>query len=506
MQKIVAAVKLRCDGQKNGQSGLREAMTKPTGSSFSRETGHPPRDGGPTSDALPILQAGTYVGQYEIIGLIGYGGMGAVYEALHPALRKRVAIKVLNPAGARHPEATGRFLREGEAVARIRHPNVVTVTDMGFHEEHPYLVMELLDGIDLAVHLNERGRLSVPETLELLLPVIAAVAAGHEAGVVHRDLKPQNVILVNGEGGELVPKVLDFGLAKLLDESGVRLTVSSEVMGTVAYMSPEQARGARDVDGRSDQYSLGLLLYECITGFPAIDGGNPLSLLRRIGDGRFTPPSLRVRSLPQHFEGVLMRALSVAPDDRYPSVRAFGHALLPFATTRAQATWCHAFDYRLRGTSQRKSAVLRWTMLAAGVGVLLGGVGVRYWHHRPQESLPPVVTERPSITIVPLPDQPPTLRVSVQVVPSQAEITLDGAPVAHGSFERVLPADGARHVLGARARGFEPQTIVFSNAPPPSVLTLTPVPAKPKPARRPHKRPPKPPVKLGPNQTPIIFG
>ena len=141
------------------------------------------------------FEKGTRTGKYEIVGIIGSGGMGMVYEAIHLELRKRVALKTLHPEYAQVPVAQARFVREGEAASRIRHPHVVDVTDLGTHEGVPYLVMEFLEGMDLAAYLTQKPRLSIAETLDLLLPVVAAVAAGHDEGVVHRDLKPHNIFL-----------------------------------------------------------------------------------------------------------------------------------------------------------------------------------------------------------------------------------------------------------------------------------------------------------------------
>jgi serine/threonine-protein kinase len=287
------------------------------------------------------FEKGTRAGKYEIIGIIGSGGMGMVYEAIHLELKKRVALKTLHPEYAQMPVAQARFVREGEAASRIRHPHVVDVTDLGTHEGVPYLVMEFLEGMDLGAYLAQRQRLSVDETLELLLPVVAAVAAGHDEGVVHRDLKPHNIFLSRTRHADMHPKVLDFGVSKVADPltGESNLTATSAMMGTVAYMSPEQAMGAKLVDGRSDQYALALIVYECVTGRRAHEGDNTLAVLRQIGDGAIEPPGTLCSDLPAGFEEALMKALSLEPRDRHESMYAFGGALLPFATARSTATW-----------------------------------------------------------------------------------------------------------------------------------------------------------------------
>jgi serine/threonine-protein kinase len=278
-------------------------------------------------------------GQYEIVRLLGEGGMGAVYEARHATLKKRVAIKTMLPSMAAIPEAVTRFLREGEAASRIRHPHVVDVTDVGTQNGVPYLVMEFLEGEDLAAHIGRQGALAVAAAVDLMLPVCAAVAAGHAAGVIHRDLKPQNVFLCRRFRGDLSPMVLDFGVSKLVAAGDVNLTATSAIVGTASYMSPEQAVGAKQVDARSDQYALGAILYECLTGRRAHEGDNALAILRAIGDGVLTPPRRHRPDLPPALEAVVLRALAVSPAARFPSVSAFARALLPFASDKLRLTW-----------------------------------------------------------------------------------------------------------------------------------------------------------------------
>jgi len=285
------------------------------------------------------------VGRYRIVRLIGEGGMGAVYEAVHPGLKKRVAVKALLPRMAQKEEARVRFLREGEAASRINHPHVVSVFDVG-EEGHAegraaYLVMEYLDGGTLSDFLAARGAIEAVEALDLFLPIVAAVAAGHDSGVVHRDLKPHNIFLAKGRWGELVPKVLDFGVSKLVDHAGPPVTRTDAVLGTASYMSPEQARGARNVDARSDQFTLGLILYEMVTGQRALRGDNDLEVLYNAAIAGIAPADQVRPGLPETLYGALARMLATAPADRFPSLRDAGRALLPLAslkTTAAVAT------------------------------------------------------------------------------------------------------------------------------------------------------------------------
>jgi tRNA A-37 threonylcarbamoyl transferase component Bud32 len=280
---------------------------------------------------LDVLESGQVLGRYQIVRLIGQGGMGAVYEAVHVVLKKRFAIKTLLPSLAQTPGARARFLREGEAASRITHPNVVAVSDVGSEGDMPYMVMEFLEGQSLGDLLAERGRLDVREAVDILLPVISAVSVGHDQGVVHRDLKPQNVFLARAGWGAPVPKVLDFGVSKMTGGEGAALTGTLAVLGTASYMSPEQARGARQVDGQSDQYALGLVFYEMLTGSRAHPGENPLEVLHNIASGSIVPPRQLRPDLPDDVVAVLMRMLKMAPADRYPSLGDVGRALLPFA-------------------------------------------------------------------------------------------------------------------------------------------------------------------------------
>ncbi len=292
---------------------------------------------------FPTPAPGEMFGRYRIVRALGEGGMGVVYEAEHPGLGKRVALKTLRPSFADDDEVVARFVREGMAAARIRHPNVVDVTDVGTERGLPYLVMEMLDGATLGA-LIERGPIDPESVASLLLPVCAAVAAAHARGVLHRDLKPDNVFLARTPHGPAQPKVLDFGIAKILgDGADLSLTSTAAVLGTPFYMSPEQARGARDLDARADQYALGVMLYECATGQKPFQASSLLALAAEITNGTLRPPRELRPELSEDFEAVVLRAMARDRDGRFPSVRALGAALLPLADDRTQIFWEDAF-------------------------------------------------------------------------------------------------------------------------------------------------------------------
>lgn len=292
------------------------------------------------------LASGTRFGTYRIERLIGAGGMGSVYEALHVGLKKRVAIKILHSAFANNDEVVARFLREGEATSRINHPNVVDVTDLGVKDGIPYLVMELLSGESLAALINREKVLPVDRAVDLLLPMISAVGMAHDEGVVHRDLKPDNIFLAKNRLGATETKLLDFGISKMVTRS--ELTTAASVLGTPHYLSPEQAQALRDIDGRADQYSLAVILYRLVTGALPVGGGDVvLDVLIAVAQGRVRPPRAVRSDLPEALERVIMRGLATSPKDRYPHTHLMGFDLLPFASEEGRAVWRGHFALRV---------------------------------------------------------------------------------------------------------------------------------------------------------------
>ncbi|HET9959502.1 MAG TPA: serine/threonine-protein kinase [Polyangiaceae bacterium] len=282
------------------------------------------------------------VGRYELLNSLGSGGMGTVFRARQAQLDKMVAVKILDARVASRPGGVTRFLREARAAAQIRHPHVIEVFDVGIDDGVAFIAMELLEGVDLSSLLRDRKRLPLHKALDILMPVIAGVRAAHEAGVVHRDLKPSNLFLAR-RGRTLVhPIILDFGVSRLLDEDerGVTPVTGSEAMiGTAAYVAPEQAMHGRLADDRSDQYSLGVIVYECVTGVRPFEGQSVYQLLQSIATAEIRPPSQVNPSLPPTLDEVLLRALERDPEARYANVESFAAALLDFAAPRTWQLW-----------------------------------------------------------------------------------------------------------------------------------------------------------------------
>jgi eukaryotic-like serine/threonine-protein kinase len=269
-------------------------------------------------------------GCYLVCRTLGRGGMGVVLEAKNQRTGKRVAIKWMSSSskGDLHASSSARFRREARVVAEIDHVNVVNVYDVGERDGTPFLVMELLRGETLRARLR-RGPLSWEEARQLMLGIIRGVQAVHRAGVVHRDLKPDNIFLASGEDGPPVTKVLDFGVAAMRrgpDVGSASLTQTGAVLGTPAYMALEQLKG-EEVDARADVYALGAMFYEMVTGALPFNARTVADFAVLQATELPVRPSRHLRSLRGPREQLLLRALARRPDDRYPDVGAFALAI-----------------------------------------------------------------------------------------------------------------------------------------------------------------------------------
>ena len=271
--------------------------------------------------------------------------MAALYEARHVLLGTRAAVKRMLAGHAAGDVSLERFRKEAVAALRIRHPNVIRIYDYGVDATGvPYLAMELLEGTTLSATLAVGGPLGVHDAADLFLPLLAGVAAVHAAGVVHRDVKPHNIVLRRRPGAAPEPVLIDLGVAKLLDSGGqdppTRAVTSSGVpVGTAAYMAPEQILGDESVDPAADQYALGVTLYECLTGRAPFTGDSVYEQMHAALNDPLAPPSALRPGIPAEVDAIVLRAMAREPGDRFPSVPAMGEALLPFASDGAALAW-----------------------------------------------------------------------------------------------------------------------------------------------------------------------
>ena len=271
-------------------------------------------------------------GKYEIVRVLGAGGMGKVYEARHKEIGRRVAVKFLLPEFAAHPEVTRRFKNEARAAGKLDHENIAAVHDIGQAiDGSSYLVMDYLDGHDCENLLAREGPLPVPRVIGLILQVCRGLQAAHAAGIVHRDLKPANLYIVKRADRTDWIKILDFGIAKLRSSEETADTATGLAMGTAHYMSPEQARGDKSVDQRTDVYALGVILYELLSGKKPHTGDSYLEIIFSILHTEPAPLESLRKGLPAALVSVVRKAMCMDLDRRYPTVADLAEALVPFA-------------------------------------------------------------------------------------------------------------------------------------------------------------------------------
>jgi serine/threonine-protein kinase len=294
-----------------------------------------PRDAAQLTEVAGDEERDEMVGQtvaqsYTITRVLGEGGMGRVYEARHTRIPgKRFAVKMLHPEYAREPEVLTRFQREAEAAASIRSPHVVDVYDVDrMPDGRAFLVAEFLDGKELGAYLDETGKMPVGPAVRIVRQVCKAMQAAHDKGVIHRDMKPENVFLT-GDPSDPLAKVIDFGISRVGDKPGTALTKTGMIMGTPSYMAPEQARGER-VDHRADIYAVGAVLYCALTGERPFDRGDPTATLTAVLTQDPRPPRSIEPSIPAPLEMIIQKAMSKRPEDRHQSMAELDHELLAY--------------------------------------------------------------------------------------------------------------------------------------------------------------------------------
>ena len=287
---------------------------------------------------VPFAVGDVIASKYEVTGLLGSGGMGYVISARHIELGEMVALKFLRPEALAHAELVERFAREARAAAKIRSEHIANVFDVGtLTDGTPFIVMEYLDGKDLADYLHQEGALPISVAVEYIMQACEALAAAHANGIVHRDIKPENLFLTQQAQGMHTIKVLDFGISKIALPRGKRDLVRTQMaLGSPVYMSPEQIRRSDQVDARSDIWAVGCVLFELLTGVTAFDEPSLLELSAAILEREPVPLQTLRPDATEELEQVVLRCLTKNPDDRYQNVAELAAALYPFGPRRAR--------------------------------------------------------------------------------------------------------------------------------------------------------------------------
>jgi serine/threonine-protein kinase len=431
-----------------------------------------------TIEELPGYIGKILLGKYVVLGGLGAGAMGTVYEAENLSVGKHVALKILRREYVGSEEVIGRFQREARAAARIGHPNIVDVLDMGRTEDGlPFIVMECLEGQDLFALLAERGPLPIARAVDIIMQVLSALGAAHAVGILHRDLKPENVFLSQRPRPDFV-KVLDFGVAKFADtpdSAASRLTRGGTVVGTPAYMSPEQARGAADLDARSDLYAAGVLLYEMLTGRTPHEGENYNEMMFRIVSEDARPLAMAAPSLPAELGEVVDRCLAREPEQRFQSAAELIAALQPFAgietaapvplvrlksrSVSPSAPTASVEETRAPSTIGAASARSRVVWILAAVAVLVAVAGLLSLRREASSARPraPAARSRtPVSSSAPTAPAAPSVSLDVTSNVPGARVLLDGTLLGQAPLQALVPQGASARVLRVEAAVHEP--------------------------------------------------
>jgi serine/threonine protein kinase len=434
---------------------------------------HPRRDCKSADEPLP--SGFRLDDKYVIIRHLSTGGMGAVYEVEHAPLGKRLAAKVLLPELARRPRLLERFRREARAASATGHENIVEVTDLGQTPQRaPFLVMELLQGRTLGAELK-KGPISPERAVHVARQILSALAAAHSHGIVHRDLKPENIFLIKRGSDNDFVKVLDFGIAKMLDEVDDReLTQAGQVVGTPTYMAPEQAKGDKTIDGRADLYAVGAMLYRMVTGHRPFQGDSFNALLFAIAQGNPVRPRQHNPAISPLLESVIGKAMAVDRSHRYQTAEELDEALAEEARTEERSLpkpvgppvdtapgWSETMHGgNETGRVRKVISTMTIVLIAGGIGVTLAGAGYLGWRKLERSRAAAAMqAEADRMRPPPAPPVVQLIEVKLDVAPPSAKITIDGAQVKPPAVQ--VARDGARHVLRVESPGFQAEERPF---------------------------------------------
>ena len=433
-----------------------------------------------SSTNVTELLGATLSGRYLVTRKVGQGGMGAVYEATHTLIGKRVAVKVLLEKYAQREAIVKRLKQEAQLASSIGNEHIIDITDFGNTEDgRTFVVMEYLEGESLAECLARETKLPEQRILRIAQQAASALAAAHAKGVVHRDIKPENIFLLKRKEMDFV-KVVDFGISKSLrqstEEEEVRLTQTGMVLGTPLYMSPEQARGDEDLDHRVDIYALGVIMYEAATGRVPFSGNNYLSVISQVLNEDPTPVREVRPELSEEFEAIVSRAMTKNRDDRYASATEMLNDLSALlddpthSTERAKITG----PRRLLPRAANKIPRIAWAI--GGIGIAVGGAAIavmllmgskaKKQSEQQQGMVAPAdagvsVVEEPPDPPVP---EPPVAKIKLRIVtePPNAVIYRESERVGNAPTELLFVQNNKEVKLTAQLPGYDDATLMIN--------------------------------------------